>query len=525
MKSFRSIRLSKKLFLLGAAGILATVVTAACAYVGVTQLDTALLDAGTIQDAMRSHLEADMMHDALRSDVLASLLAGSPAEAESVRKDLAEHSDWFRKALAGNRQLNLPPAVLGALNQVGPDLEAYIAAAQSIVSTAAQNREQAQAKMPEFQKVFSNLEERMEKASDLIAAEGKQSREQTRSTSRTAKLIPIGLCLATGTVLLFAVRMTTQSVIGPLQEVIDGLARLEAGDLTRTIGQDAEDEMGTLSRAYDGTVVKLKMLVENLQGAAERVRTASNSVSQSQQALAESSASTASLAVQASGASQQVSANVSAVAEGSQQMVAAIHEISRNASEAVRVAQSAQDASGQASDVMSHLEVSNLEIGQALGIITNIAKQTNLLALNAAIEATRAGELGKGFAVVASEVRDLARATSSAADDIRSKVGAMQKDAAATRKALTSISEIVQRINDVGSMIAAAVEEQNASSSEIGRNMAEAARGASEISAHIGDVAKDSQHSAGQLEESRGNCEQLRSLAEDLNAQIAMFRV
>lgn len=58
------------------------------------------------------------------------------------------------------------------------------------------------------------------------------------------------------------------------------------------------------------------------------------------------------------------------------------------------------------------------KISSFVQVINGIAKQTNLLALNAAIESSRAGEAGKGFAVVADEVRNLANQSQEAANEI-----------------------------------------------------------------------------------------------------------
>ena len=67
--------------------------------------------------ALRHHLEADMMHDALRADVLAALQK-QPGQQDAVRQDLAEHVDLFRGSIAANRALSLPPAVGHAITQV-----------------------------------------------------------------------------------------------------------------------------------------------------------------------------------------------------------------------------------------------------------------------------------------------------------------------------------------------------------------------------------------------------------------------
>jgi methyl-accepting chemotaxis protein len=130
------------------------------------------------------------------------------------------------------------------------------------------------------------------------------------------------------------------------------------------------------------------------------------------------------------------------------------------------------------------------DIGNVLGVITDIADQTNLLALNAAIEAARAGDAGRGFAVVADEVRKLAEktmaATSEVGDAIRRiqemtgrNVGATERAAQAVErstdlaresgKALLEIVGRVETASDQVRIIATAAEEQSATSDEINR--------------------------------------------------------
>ena len=72
---------------------------------------------------LRSHLEADMMHDAVRSDVLAALASSDPASGlkrEDALSDLNEHLETFDAAIAAERAYTGSAAinqVTGALAQ------------------------------------------------------------------------------------------------------------------------------------------------------------------------------------------------------------------------------------------------------------------------------------------------------------------------------------------------------------------------------------------------------------------------
>ncbi|MEF1340235.1 methyl-accepting chemotaxis protein, partial [Vibrio rotiferianus] len=92
--------------------------------------------------------------------------------------------------------------------------------------------------------------------------------------------------------------------------------------------------------------------------------------------------------------------------------------------------------------IINQLSNDSQKIDSILEVITAISEQTNLLALNAAIEAARAGEAGRGFAVVADEVRNLASKTGSSASEIHSMIKQLQDTANLAVEAMQKGNEL-----------------------------------------------------------------------------------
>jgi len=62
-----------RLLLLIGTGLLTALIMSLVSYLGNSQMATAVNDNEVSMTALRNHLEADMMHDALRADVLSAM--------------------------------------------------------------------------------------------------------------------------------------------------------------------------------------------------------------------------------------------------------------------------------------------------------------------------------------------------------------------------------------------------------------------------------------------------------------------
>jgi methyl-accepting chemotaxis protein len=110
--------LRQKFIALGALTLLFSFGTGIVGYWGISSLSRGIDELLVANQALRNHLEGDMMHDALRGDVLASLIAGESGyeeEMDAVRADLKDHAEFFRTLLKAHNELPLAPNVKTAL--------------------------------------------------------------------------------------------------------------------------------------------------------------------------------------------------------------------------------------------------------------------------------------------------------------------------------------------------------------------------------------------------------------------------
>jgi methyl-accepting chemotaxis protein len=307
------------------------------------------------------------------------------------------------------------------------------------------------------------------------------------------------------------------------------LARAEAiatGDLTSDdLEVISEDEMGDLTRTINRMNANLKSIILAIIKSSHRVALASEQMSGTGEQITANSEETTGQANLVTQATQQVSHNLQNVSAGAGEMTATIQNIASNAHTAATVASNAVLTAQGATSNVGKLGQSSAEIGEVVKVITSIAQQTNLLALNATIEAARAGESGKGFAVVANEVKALAKQTANATEDIRRKIEAIQHDARGAVAAIGSISDVINRVNDISGAIATAVEEQSATTNEMTRNITDAATGSQEITRNIEGVARAARDTSTGAHALRKAGEELAEMATELRTVVAQFKI
>ncbi|MGA1804696.1 methyl-accepting chemotaxis protein [Rhizobium sp. HT1-10] len=206
-------------------------------------------------EVLRNHMQADMMHDALRADVLASLLAADPAahiNLDEVRSDLQEHEKSFRDTISANKLLATDQTTQATLAKVEPPLLKYIDSATAMVGLAGKDEPSAMKSLPDFMKQFSALETAMEDAGDQISA---VSEATAKSSADTQAFVDRFLQALLGTIALFSFSLywlTRKTVTKPILVLSDDMRALAAGNtdvICSAVGRS--DEIGAMGSAVE----------------------------------------------------------------------------------------------------------------------------------------------------------------------------------------------------------------------------------------------------------------------------------
>jgi methyl-accepting chemotaxis protein len=515
---------------------------------------------------LRNHMEADMMHDAIRADVLSVLVAahgGGETNLDETRKDFADHSKILVDNIATDTAYDGSQSVVAEAGKIQGQVKDYVNAASEIT----QDPSRAQALFPGFIKNFRELEDGMSAVSDAIEAHTADVKSQAESAARLSTILIIVSTLACFAVVMLVGIMSRRKVIAPLAELVAVIQRMAGGDLQVAVpSTERKDELGQLAgatlnfrdqltNAERSKAAQTDLIVssvgegltrlakgdlvsrieDDLTGPFARLKSDFNSAIDSMRetmlsvAGASSDINRGASEIRASSddlsqRTEQQAANIEETAAAMNQLTATVRETAEDAGRANSLvtqvrgqAEHGGDVVRRAVEAMAVIERSSDEISEIISVIDGIAFQTNLLALNAGVEAARAGDAGKGFAVVASEVRALAQRSADAAKDVKTRILASREQVGSgvslvneTGEALGSIIGQINEINERVSAIAAAATRQST--------------GIQQINSAISDMDSMTQQNAAMVEQSNAAARNLSSGADDLVNKVSRFQ-
>ncbi|MFN8588873.1 MAG: methyl-accepting chemotaxis protein [Burkholderiaceae bacterium] len=503
----------RKLVSLGVAGILVAVVLGITGVAGFRMLGSAIHEINVTGHALSNHDDADMMHDALRGDVLAAMLARTDDERAAAATDVAAHADNFRAQLAENEKLELNAEVRKALAGAKPRMEEYITAATEMVELASRDPNAARSEFPAFMEKFTALEAEMEDLSVAITDASGKAEAAADAEQRRYMLLMLGFVIAGSVLFAFAAIAIVRSVVEPLARFERAMHDIATGDgdLTQRLDASSRDELGSIARAFNEFVEKIHDVIAHVRESASAVAQASKELTAASDTISAGAQEQASSLEETAASLEEITSTVRQNADNAQ----TANQLANNARE---VAEKGGSVVSSAVSAMGEINASSRRIADIITTIDEIAFQTNLLALNAAVEAARAGEQGRGFAVVAAEVRSLAQRSATAAREIKGliedSVHKVESGAALVNRSGATLDEIVtavKRVTDVVSEIAAASREQSV--------------GIEQVNRAVTQMDQLTQSNAAQTEELSATAGHLSEQAAEVQGQVLRFRV
>jgi methyl-accepting chemotaxis protein len=264
----------------------------------------------------------------------------------------------------------------------------------------------------------------------------------------------LAMTLTPTLIILFLVfRFLIYKPINALIHGIDDLTQGE-GDLTMRLDESMENELGTLSRMFNGFIVKIYEIVyavkertghvqssaKQLSQQSEQIYNNSNEIADRMETITESTRHMKESSSEVAG----IIGNIFSDIDG---IVGIIEKTKAASMENNRLTDTAMTQVTEFSERMKGMIHKFKDIVAQLEKIDKVADQTNLLSLNAAIEAARAGEQGKGFAVVADEVRKLSDETAKLTKSINEILSGFAGDIENTAVVIDATTETMKSVS------------------------------------------------------------------------------
>jgi len=515
-------RISTKLYLIVALGLIGSFMPIVAAYTGsqkMTRAGVAVYEVGMtgVERASKYMLEFEKARGQL-------INIGSEMDLEKQKFLNQNYTDILNKMRLDLKESALD-GKLGAeeARLIEKSINEFDQIGKKIVELAASFAQEQIGKIVngDFATKDSATRKAIESYADVQKRQAEDSVSELKSASKTMMVIILILgCFAAGMIAAVGITLA-RGIARRINGLTNAMTALVNDKLDTNVPDVMEsDEIADMARAVEvfknnaierkrlqkknddetsGRMARAQRMAEHVKNFQTNIRTVTETLDQAANELEETAnvltnaADSASNKSSAATASAETSSqNVNLVAAAGEELAASINEIKAQIEHSRAITVSASQQANAAVSLVENVDATSVEVAKVLDLIAEISQRTNLLALNATIESARAGEAGKGFAVVAHEVKQLANQTNKAASEVSSKISDMRERIMSSVESIHSINKTIQEVDHSSSAISSSVDQQHHASAEIGHSAVQAAKHTEDVNQSIKDLLESS---------------------------------
>jgi methyl-accepting chemotaxis protein len=474
---------------------------------------------------LRDSMDADMVHDAIRADVILALKAtkaNNPKDFQEAQKDYTAHKTRFAQRIQSVYDNALSPQIKENYKNIFAPLATYFKTAEAVFQ-ACMTPQGGESAFPAFNASFKVMEDLMSTAGDHVSSFQKAQESEFNIFEFYNNIVTNFMKLLVISSSFFIAYLVLFHMLRPMAHILACMKRMTAGEENISIPHlSSTNEIGDMARALSvfrsaqekvqqqnkervvfSEEQKEKLKLKILSFSEELDKHINNAVIN----LHKDSAYVADTVITLQNLLEQLSTKADSATQNT-------HKASQNANAtqkaSLTLSHTLQEVSHEMGDTLSQVREISQEIQQVsthittltktaskiesvIDLISTIAGQTNLLALNATIESARAGEAGKGFAVVASEVKSLANQTTQSTEEIANQVREIQQAVSASSSATAQVVERIKSIEHSFSGLSARVQDQETRAYDIQETSKDSSSCTSSVSSDIQEIERASE--------------------------------
>jgi methyl-accepting chemotaxis protein len=239
-------------------GVLAAAGLSASAALRFDETKASIDRSQTLTQALRTHMIADMMHDAIRADVLASLVARDEAERRAARGSLDEHLSELNRQLVANENRGLSGPLTAQLHTAKVKLADYQRLSLQVVGLTNSDRAAALAALRDFYASFDHLEEELEQVGNALAAEATLVGSTTQAGLDRFRGGLAVSCVVASLLMISLSYVLSRRILRPLDELTRAANALAQGEVNQEVHHHSSTELGVLADSFRSMIRYLR---------------------------------------------------------------------------------------------------------------------------------------------------------------------------------------------------------------------------------------------------------------------------